>query len=163
MNQFLGNAYIFAERYDDAIRKAEMLLEMNPEMRISIELKAWATGMKGDWKKALELFEEVHRLTNHPLKGLMGVGYAYAMLGDTEKALECVEKLERRQREDPNSVVDADLVGIWYALGNMDKVFYHISQCVEKRTSPVDYFLQYPVFKGLADDPRYADLRQRAH
>ena len=155
MNQFLGNAYIFAERYDDAIRKADMLLEMNPEMRISIELKAWATGMKGDWKKALELFEEVHRLTNHPLKGLMGVGYAYAMLGQKEKALECIEKLERRQREDPNSVIDADLVGIWYALGDMDKVFYHISQCVEKRTAPVDYFLQYPVFKRLADDPRY--------
>jgi adenylate cyclase len=159
VNQFLGNAYIFAERYDDAIRQADMLLEMNPEMRISIELKAWATGMKGDWKKALELFKEVHRLTNHPLKGLMGVGYAYAILGETEKALECVEKLERRQREDPNSVVDADLVGIWYALGDMDKVFYHISQCVEKRTAPVDYFLQYPVFKGLANDDRYAQLK----
>src|SRR5688572_3596599 len=163
MNQFLGNAYIFAERYDDAIKKADMLLEMNPEMRISIEMKAWATGMRGDWHKALELFQEVHRLTNHPLKGLMGVGYAYAMLGQKEKALECIEKLERRQREDPNSVVDADLVGIWYALGDMDKVFYHISQCVEKRTAPVDYFLQYPVFRRLADDPRYADLRQRVH
>jgi adenylate cyclase len=163
LNQFLGNAYIFAERYDDAIRKADMLLEMNPEMRISIELKAWATGMKGDWKKSLELFEEVHRLTNHPLKGLMGVGYAYAMLGETEKALECIEKLERRQREDQNTVIDADLVGIWYALGNMDKVFYHISQCVEKRTTPVDYFLQYPVFKELAKDPRYEELRSRTH
>jgi adenylate cyclase len=160
MNQFLGNAYIFAERYDDAIRKAEMLLEMNPEMRISIELKAWATGMKGDWKKALELFDEVHRLTKHPLKGLMGVGYANAMLGNKEKALDCVDKLERRQREDPNSVVDADLVGIWYALGDMDKVFYHISQCVEKRTSPVDYFLQYPVFKGLSKDARYEALKK---
>jgi adenylate cyclase len=163
MNQFLGNTYIFAERYDDAIQKADMLLEMNPEMRISIELKAWATGMKGDWKKALELFEEVHRLTNHPLKGLMGVGYAYAMLGKTEKALECIEKLERRQREDPTSVIDADLVGIWYALGNMDKAFYHITQCVEKRTAPVDYFLQYPVFKELAKDPRYVELKSKTH
>jgi hypothetical protein len=90
----------------------------------------------------------------------MGVGYAYAMLGNTEKALECVEKLERRQREDPNSVVDADLVGVWYALGNMDKVFYHISQCVEKRTAPVDFFLQYPVFKGLSKDPRYEVLKK---
>ena len=163
MNQFLGNAYIFAERYDDAIRKAEMLLEMNPEMRSSIELKAWGTGMKGDWKKALELFEEVHRLTNHPLKGLMGVGYAHAMLGNTEKAFECVDKLERRQREDPNSVIDADLVAVWYALGNKDKVFYHISQCVEKRTAPVEYFLQYPVFKELGKDPRYDELKSKTH
>lgn len=159
MNQYLGNTYIFAERYDDAIHQADMLLEMNPQMRISLELKGWATGMKGDWYKALEIFEEVHRLTNHPLKGLMGVGYCYARLGMKEKALECVEKLERRQREDPNSVIDADLVGIWFALGNMDKVFYHISQCVEKRTAPVNYFLEYPVFKGLSDDPRYAALK----
>lgn len=161
MNQFLGNTYIFAERYDDAIRQADMLLEINPQMRISLELKAWATGMKGDWNKALELFEEVHRLTNHPLKGLMGVGYSYARLGMREKALECIGKLERRQREDANSVVDADLVGIWFALGNMDKVFYHISQCIEKRTAPVSYFLEYPVYKGLADDPRYLDLKRK--
>lgn len=162
MNQFLGNAYIFAERYDDAIRQADILLEMNPQMRISIELKAWATGMKGDWVKALELFEEVHRLTNHPLKGLMGVGYAYAKLGMKEKALECVRKIEQRQVEDPDSVLDADLVGIWFALGDMDKVFHHISQCVIKRIAPVNYFLEYPEFKELSKDPRYAELKLRA-
>jgi TolB-like protein/Tfp pilus assembly protein PilF len=160
MNQFLGNAYIFAERYDDAIRQADMLLEMNPHMRISIELKAWATGMKGDWIKASELFEEVHRLTNHPLKGLMGVGYAYAKLGKKEKALECIRKIEQRQYEEPNAVLDADLVGIWYALGDMDKVFYHISQCVEKRIAPVNYFLEYPEFKELKNDPRILSLKQ---
>lgn len=160
MNQFLGNAYIFAERYDDAIRQADMLLEMNPQMRISIELKAWATGMKGDWIKALELFEEVHRLTNHPLKGLMGVGYAYAKLGMKEKALECIRKIEQRQYEEPNAVLDADLVGIWYALGDMDKVFYHINQCVEKRIAPVNYFLEYPEFKELKKDPRILSLKQ---
>jgi adenylate cyclase len=161
VNQGLGNSYVFAERYDDAIRQADKMLEMNPEMRSSLELKGWATGMKGDWSKALEIFQEVHRLTNHPLKGLMGVGYSYATLGMKDKALECVEKLERRQKEDPNSVIDADLVGIWFALGNRDKVFYHISQCLEKRMAPVNYFLEYPVFKGLSDDPRYHELKSR--
>ena len=74
MNHHLGNIYQFAERYDDAIKQADKLLEMDPQMRISIELKAWATGLRGDWQEALKLFEEVHRLTNHPLKGLMGLG-----------------------------------------------------------------------------------------
>ena len=161
MIQFLGNAYVFAERYDDAIRQADILLEMNPEMRISIELKAWATGMGGNWEKALTLFQEVHRLTNHPLKGLMGVGYSYAMLGMREQAVECIRKIEQRHREDPNSVVDADLVGIYFALGDLEKVFYHISQCVEKRTAPVNYFLEYPAFRGLEKDPRYAQLKSQ--
>jgi tetratricopeptide (TPR) repeat protein len=159
INQALGNTYVFAERYDDAIRQADKMLEINPEMRISLELKAWATGLKGDWNTALKIFQEVHRLTNHPLKGLMGVGYSYASLGMIDQAMDCIEKLERRQREEPSTVIDADLVGIWFALGNKDKVFYHISQCVEKRLAPVNYFLEYPVFKGLSDDPRYLELK----
>jgi tetratricopeptide (TPR) repeat protein len=160
ISQALGNMYIFAERYDDAIRQADKLLEIDPQMRASVELKAWGTGMKGNWEGALELFKEVHRLTNHPLKGLMGVGYAHARLGHNAEALECIRKIEQRQAEDPNLVLDPDLVGIWYALGNIDKVFYHISRCVEKRVAPVDLFLEYPVFAGLREDPRFIELRE---
>ncbi len=158
VNNFLGNIYIFNERYNDAIRQAEKVLEMNPNMRASIELKGWAIGMRGDWETAVELFKEVHRLTNHPLKGLYGLGYGYARLGEREKALDCIKKIEQRHIEDPDAVVDADLVGIWYGLGDMDKVFYHIDQCVEKRTAPVSLFLEYPPFKDLKKDPRYAGL-----
>jgi tetratricopeptide (TPR) repeat protein len=154
--------YVFAEQYDDAIRQADKLLEMNPKMRSSIELKAWATGMKGNWEGALELFKEVHRLTNHPLKGLMGLGFAYAIVGQKQEALECIRKIEQRQVEEPDAVLDADLVAIWYALGNMDKVFYHLYQCVEKRVAPVIFFLEYPVFKGLRQDPRYEELKARS-
>jgi adenylate cyclase len=161
ISQALGNMYIFAERYDDAIRQADKLLEIDPQMRASVELKAWGTGMKGNWEGALELFKEVHRLTNHPLKGLMGVGYAHARLGHNAEALECIRKIEQRQAEDPNLVLDPDLVGIWYALGNIDKVFYHISRCVEKRVAPVDLFLEYPVFAGLREDPRFIELREK--
>jgi len=161
MNHFLGNTYIFAERYDDALRQADLVLELNPQMRISIELKAWATGMKGDWEGALKFFKEVHHLTNHPLKGLMGVGYAYGKLGMKDKALECIKKLEQRQLEDPDSVIDADLGGIWFSLGDLDKVFYHINQCIDKRTAPVNYFLEYPTFKELKQDPRYNEIKIR--
>jgi TolB-like protein/Tfp pilus assembly protein PilF len=158
MNNQLGNVYVFAERYDDAIRQADKLLEINPQMRSSIELKGWATGMRGDWQSALKLFEEVHRLTNHPLKGLMGLGYSHAMVGNIDKAMECIHKLEQRHIEEPDSVVDGDLVAVWLAVGNFDKVFYHIHQCIEKRTSPINFFLQYPPFKVLRNDPRYHEL-----
>ena len=88
ISQTLGNMYLFAGRYDEAIVQADKMLDLNPTMRISIEMKGWATGMKGDWEAALVFFEEVHRLTNHPLKGLIGLGFAYARLGQEEKALE---------------------------------------------------------------------------
>ena len=47
--------------------------------------------MKGDWHKAAEYFTEVHRLTNHPLKGLAPLGFAYGMLGEKEKALDIIK------------------------------------------------------------------------
>ena len=159
--QSLGNMYIFSERYDDAMRQADKVLEIYPTMRIMIEMKAWAIGMKGDWEEALKYFKEVHRLTRHPLKGLMGLGFVYAKLGQRDKALECISKMEQRQKEEPGSVIDADLAAVWYALGNLDKAFYYINQCVDKRMGPVQYFMEFPVYAGIKSDPRYGALMER--
>lgn len=159
--QALGEMYVFHEQYDEAIRQADKLLYMHPHMRMIIELKAWATGMKGDWQTALTLFEEVHRLTNHPLKGLMGLCFSYAKLGQKEKTMEFIRKMEQRQQDEPDAVIDADLATAWYGLGDMDKTFYYINQCIDKRMGPVIYFLEYPAYKGIKEDPRYLDIAKR--
>jgi TolB-like protein/class 3 adenylate cyclase/Tfp pilus assembly protein PilF len=160
VNQSLGNMYIFVERYDDAIAQAEKVLELDPGMRIGLELKAWGIGLKGNWDEALQLFLEVHRQTNHPLKGLMGVGYAQAKLGRREEAMESIKKVEERQRTEPDVVLDGDLVGMYFAIGDYDKVFYHIKRCIDRRAAPVNFFLEYPVFAELKNDPRYWELKK---
>jgi adenylate cyclase len=159
--QSLGNMYILNEQYDNAIRQADKLLSLHPKMRASIEMKGWATGSKDGWLAALPFFEEVHRLTNHPLKGLTGLAYAYGKLGETEKAMECIRKMEQRQEEEPDAVIDADLACGWYALGNMDKTYYYLNRCIDKRMGPVGFFLEYPAYRGMKDDPRYAALEKR--
>jgi len=161
ITQTLGNMYIFAGRFDDAIRQANKLLDINPQMRIGIEMKAWCAAMKGDWEGALKLFEEVHRLTNHPLKALMGMGYVYGMVGNREKAIECIRKMEQRQREEPDAVLDADLAAVWFGLGDYDKTFYYLNQCIDKRIGPVSYFLEYPAYKEIKKDPRYLLIKER--
>ena len=153
VNHFLAEMYLFADRYDDAILVADKLLEMNPQMRTAIETKGWCAGLKGDWQKASEFFTEVHRLTGHPLKGLAPLGYAYAKLGETDKVMEIISKIEQRQREEPNVVVDGDLLVIWWAMGNMDKVIYYFEKSVARRSSAVLFFLNYPPVRGLAEDP----------
>ena len=159
--QTLGTMYIFADRFDDAIIQADKMLAMDPQMRISIETKGWSIGMKGDWEQALKYFEEVHRLTNHPLKGLMGLGFAYGKLGQREKAMDVIRKMEQRQAEEPDSVIDADLAAVWYGLGNLDKTFYYLNQCIDKRMGPVNYFLEYPAYRGIKDDPRFEEIKKR--
>ncbi|MGZ8551928.1 MAG: adenylate/guanylate cyclase domain-containing protein [Chitinophagaceae bacterium] len=161
ITQSLGNMYIFAERYDDAIRQADKLLEMDPKMRVSIEMKGWATGMKGDWKSSLIYFEEVQRLTNHPLKGWMGAGFAYGKLGMKEKAMEVIRKMEQRQVEEPGAVLDADLGAVWFALGDYDKAYYYLNQCIDKRMGPISYFIEFPAYREVKNDPRYEELKKR--
>lgn len=118
--------------------------------------------MQGDWEKALEYFTEVHRLTNHPLKGLSPLGFAYAKLGQTEKAMEVIGKIEQRQREEPNVVVDGDLLVVWWALGNMEKVLYYFEKSVGKRISAVNYFMNYPPVRGLVDHPKIKKILEEA-
>ncbi len=158
VNHFLSEMYLFAERYDDAIHVADKLLEINPQMRIAIETKGWCAGMKGDWKKASEYFMEVHRLTNHPLKGLSPLGYSYGKLGETDKAMEIITKIEQRQREEPNVVVVGDLLVVWMGLGDMDKVLYYMEKGMDKRSSSVNFFLNFPPMKGIKNDPRAMKL-----
>ncbi len=157
----LANMYVFAERYDDAIKEADKIIEIHPKMRAAIETKGWATGMKGDWSKSLPYFERVHELTNHPLKGLMGLGFAYGKMGEKEKAMEIIEKMELRAKQEPDSVVDADLAAMWFGIGNTDKSFYYLNQCVEKKMGPVTYFLEYPAYRSSKSDPRYLELKKK--
>jgi adenylate cyclase len=161
VNHFLAEVYHNAGRTDDALKQVESVLDMHPHMRIALELKGWCIGVKGDWKKAVEIFEEVHRLTKHPLKGLTPLGCAYAQLGETEKAMECIHKIEQRQLEEPGVVLDADLAMIWWSLGDKDKAFHHIFQCVEKRMGPVALLIEHPMYKGMSDDPRYQLLKEK--
>lgn len=161
ITQSLGNMYLFAERYEDAIRQADKMLEMDPKMRIALEMKGWATGMKDDWQASLVYFEELQRLTNHPLKGWMGAGFAYGKLGMKEKAMEVIRKIEQRQVEEPGAVLDADLAVVWFGLGNYDKTFYYLNQTIDKRMGPVSYFIEYPAYREIKNDPRYETLKKR--
>jgi len=159
INHFLAEAYFNAGRTDDALKQINSLLDIYPRMRIALELKGWCAGIKGDWTMAQEIFEDVHRLTNHPLKGLAPLGCAYAKLGETKKALECIRKIEQRKLEEPAVVIDIDLAMIWYSLGEKDKFFYHLFQCVQKRMGPVAILIDHPMFKDAAQDPRYQLLK----
>ena len=160
VNQYLVDAYLNAGRADDALKQVERLLDLYPNMRVALEAKGWCIGMKGDWKKATEIFEEVHRLIKHPLKGLAPLGSAYGRSGEEEKALECIRKIEQRQVEEPGTVLDIDLAMIWWSLGEKDKAFHHLLQCVEKRMGVVAILIDHPMFKGVADDPRYQLLKE---
>jgi len=154
----LAEAYIMNNQYDDAIRITDRLLEMNPQMRVALETKGWCYGLKGDWHKAAEYFTEVHQLTNHPLKGLAPLGFAYGKLGEKEKALDIIKKIEQRQIEEPNAVLDPDLMMVWWSIRDFDKTYYYMHKCIEQQMGPFNYMLELPMMDGIEEDPRIKAL-----
>jgi adenylate cyclase len=161
VNQYLADAYLNVGRTDDAIKQVDRLLDLYPNMRVGLEAKGWCTGIKGDWKKAVEIFEEVHRLIKNPLKGLAPLGCAYGYSGEVEKALDCIGKIGQRQVEEPGIVVDIDLAMIWWSLGERDKTFHYLFQCIEKKMGVVAILIDHPMFNKLSDDPRYHLLKKK--
>jgi tetratricopeptide (TPR) repeat protein len=161
VNHYLAEAYLSAGRPDDAIKQVDRLLDLYPEMRIALQLKGWCLGVKGNWEGAALLFEEVRRLTGHPLKGITALGCAFAKLGETEKALQCLQKIEQRQVEEPAVVLDADMAMICWALGRKDQTFDHLFRCVEKRMGPIAILIEHPMFSELSVDPRFKLLKER--
>jgi len=157
----LCEKYFDARRYDDAIQLAEKILEMDPNMRHALELKGFCIGLKGDWNAAIEIFEEVHRLTNHPLKGLSPLAYAYAKAGQRDKAMQCIQKIEQRQTQEPDAIVDSDLALIWWGLGDNDKTFHYIFRALDKRMPVTPYILNSPLHEGIEIDPRAQELKRR--
>jgi adenylate cyclase len=126
-----------------------------------MEIKGFCLGLKGGWGDAIKIFEEVHRLTDHPLKGLSPLGYAYAKNGETVKAMECISKLEQRQAEEAGSIVDIDLAFIWWGLGDKDKTFHYLFQALDKRLPVTPYVLYSPLYEGIDKDPRSEELKRR--
>jgi adenylate cyclase len=129
-------------------------------MRHALEIKGYCLGMKEGWNKTIPIFEEVYRLTNHPLKGLTPLAYAFAKTGQMEKAMECVSKLEQRLAQEPESVAEADLAFVWAALGDKDTAFDYLFRAVDKRMQ-VAYGIYSPLLEEMMKDPRAAELKRR--
>jgi len=156
----LAEKYLYARRLDDAILQVEKLLELDPKMRHALEIKGYCLGLKNGWQESIKIFEEVHRLTGHPLKGLTPLAFAYGKTGEVEKVTECIAKTEQRRLADPDEVVEADLATMWLALGDKDKAFQFLSQAVDKHM-PVLYAYYSPLFDGFVEDPRLAEIKRR--
>jgi TolB-like protein/tetratricopeptide (TPR) repeat protein len=162
VNKFLADAYLFAGRTDESLRQCEIMLDIYPKMGVAMEVQGWSVGVRGDWKRAAEIFEEARKLNNQTgLKGLFSVGCAYANAGETAKALDCIDKIEQLQAQEPGKVLDTDLALIWLSLGNADKAFHHLFQCVEKKIGPVAIIINHPMFKVPVHDPRFRLLKAK--
>ncbi len=161
INNHLANVYFSAERYDDALRQLDGILEIDSTYRAAIELKGVSLLMKGEIEKAIETFERNQTLTGTYARGVTGLGYAYAKAGRLEDAKNCLRKLETRQQQEKQELLSMDFVIFYIGLGDFDKAYYHLEKAVEARLGDIIFMRSNPAYKEFRQDPRYKALMKK--
>jgi TolB-like protein/class 3 adenylate cyclase/Tfp pilus assembly protein PilF len=160
-NKQLGEALLYAQRLDDAEKQLLKTSEMDPAWRTPLEKLGFVYQAKGDFQKSLEYWDQIRLAVNQPGKGISGYTIALGLLGKKDEAYRCLEQLHTRAKDDAKIDLDSELANGYAALGEMDKAFYHLNACYEKRAGSIMYCLRYPLNLLYLKDERFWQLLEK--
>ena len=161
----LGDAYSFACRFEEALAQFDKIIELEPTFRRAFESRGMTYLAMGDHEKAIKNLEHYQKLIGHPLKGLSGLGHAYALAGQYDKARECAEKIKLRQEKEPNAVLHMDFAFLYSGMNELDLAFQYLNKTYDQRMGiaclGMIFCIRYPMLKDLKTDPRFDQLLQK--
>jgi serine/threonine-protein kinase len=148
-----------ARDYDRAIHECERALEIEPSSFLALLAITLSYAAKGEHPAAIEHAREGVRLSPDALflRGLLGA--VYGMAGRRGEAQEVLDDLDRRA---PSMYV-APMLRSWILshIGETDLAFAALEQAFAERSCPLGFGVRFPIYDGLRDDPRFADLLHR--
>jgi TolB-like protein/DNA-binding winged helix-turn-helix (wHTH) protein/Tfp pilus assembly protein PilF len=159
INVELAYALARAGRYDEALERLRQTRELDPNFFRLGPTLALTYAQRGDFAKAIAVFEERKARTGHaaaPAGPLLA--YLYGVTGRRAEALRALRALEdpsRQQRVGPQGRAIAHL-----GLGDKAEAVALLERACEERAIDVLYFSGL-LFDGLHDDPKYRDLVTR--
>jgi adenylate cyclase len=153
---FAVGIYLSADRVDDAIEAGKRIAQIDPNYVYVQPDLANAYREKGDFQKAIELYEKAQASTHFPSVGL---AITYAKMGRRDDARHILEQLIEKSRQ---QYVAADVIAAVYAaLGEKDEAFRWLDRAFDEHSASMVNFTSYPEFRPLRSDPRFADLARR--
>ena len=153
---FAVGIYLAADRIDDAIDAGNRIVQIDPNYVYVEPDLANAYREKGDFQKAIELYEKAQATTHFPSAGL---AITYAKMGRREDARRILEQLIEKSRQ---QYVAGDMIATVYAaLGEKDEAFRWLDRAFDEHSASMVSFTSYPEFRPLRSDPRFVDLLRR--
>jgi adenylate cyclase len=153
---FAVSIYLAAGRIDDAIEAGNRTVQIDPNYVYFDPVLANAYREKGDFQKAIELYEKAQATTHFPGAGL---AITYAKMGRREDAQRILEQLIEKSRQ---QYVRGEVIATVYAaLGEKDEAFRWLERAFDEHSASMVGFASSPDFRTLRSDPRFADLLRR--
>jgi tetratricopeptide (TPR) repeat protein len=148
--------YLGADRIEDAVEAGKRTLQIDPNYVYFDPALADAYREKGDFEKAIALYEKAQATTHLPSAGL---AITYAKTGRREDARRPLDQLIEKSRE---QYIKADsIAAVYAALGEEDEAFRWLERAFDEHSAPLYGFGSDPAFRPLRSNPRFADLLRR--
>jgi adenylate cyclase len=151
ISSFAVVVYLAADRIDDAIEAGKRTFEIDPSFVYFDPALADAYREKGEFEKAIALYQKAQAIRNFPSAGL---AVTYAKMGRGEDAQHVLDQLLEKSRQ---QYVAADAIAAVYAaMGDKDEAFRWLDRAIDEHSAPMLGFIFNPEFRSLRSDPRFA-------
>ncbi len=152
--RYLGNAYFFAGRIEDARRHWEGSLERDP-VGAYRGLSDYYI-LKGDLAQAEAMVQEIERLDATGDFAYLQRGYLAAVKGDRETALKIIARLEAEYP--PGHSRRSSIGFIYYGLNDLDRFFEYMEEAARAHTMQLSRIRMSPLYAAARKDPRFVQL-----
>lgn len=145
--------------YDEAIAKAQQVLELDPNFSNAYATLAYAYEQKGDYPRAVEADLQVLRLANKSEQEIAALRKTFANSG--WHAYWAAE-LKLLQKAPPGSVPSYVFAEIYLRLGNREAALHFLEKSFEERSDAPLLIGVEPLLDPLRSDDRFIYLLRRA-
>jgi TolB-like protein/tetratricopeptide (TPR) repeat protein len=159
INANLGQAYIYARRYDDAIAQLRKTIEMDGGFYYARYLLGNALELKGSVSEAIAEYQKAIALNDDPFpKGLLG--HLYGTIGRVDEARQILEQLRQARQQ---RYIDAYAIAVVHlGLGEREEAIKWLEQGYRDGDGfNIGPIRVDPFLDPLRGDPRFDALAEK--
>jgi TolB-like protein/Flp pilus assembly protein TadD len=153
-----ASIFLFADRLKECSEQLDTLFKISPDFTDALSVKGVVYQLKGEYKKAMDLYLEVQKIPGYEVvaEGYLGALYKSMNMQARSKAI--LEKLLESEKIAPNIKAPFAIAQIYAALNKPDEMFHFLNKSVERKDHSVIYLLGNSPFRKYRSDPRFTSL-----
>jgi eukaryotic-like serine/threonine-protein kinase len=148
----------YTRQFDQAIHKANQVLEIDPSYSNGHWILGAARVQKGQYAQALAAFQKLRQLDDSPLT-LAWVAYGNGMTGDKETATKLLDELTAIAKQ--RYVDPAAFAVVHFGLGDKVQAIQWLEKAQAERSGMVVWLKVDPVFDSLRGEARFVELLKK--
>ena len=146
-------------RYDEAVRAAALVIDLDPHYSMGHGTLGWAYLKKGMYAKGLAELERAIALAPGNTLFLAQLGQAYALVGQVEQARDVLKQLQGLSQR--RYVSPYHMAYVYTGLGEPDRAMDSLERAYEERAGGVYGIKGSFLFTTLRSHPRFAALLRK--